>query len=693
MKARRLLALAILAIAFGCEGHQSPTAPSVVKSVPLDSTAVLSDGAHGGNPDFYFLPPLVPFPRTTNFEIGKFNSTLKPGLTVEICQLEPEYNALNVAILPLPTTNCVAGGALTTFAAGSVQLVKLPLRQWGWWTAFNLPPDGFYYVLWDTRPQPGQPALLNNKYYRIKVFVGSNVPMGYADVDPMSNLREWKYSLTGQVIQLVNGWMLPIPFRIQNGALCGGATSCTSETVSNKNRDGSGSTVVKVIGNDGFAIAGAKFPDGWLGPDPTSHVVVTISSVNTGPDKPDGTVGTRCHATLDLQQFRSCFKFTTTPLPFIGNTRKQFYVPVTVAVCYRLQGTGDPRAKFAEMYASNAPTEAPHALTEASDEGILGVPDRNCGSNRYGLRSSNPLIQLASAGWDKVKGGLGRVFGVKTAYAVDGGLGGFLDAFSFVGPALTAQIEAYPNPEGTTHLLTLVSGVATASARIVGNHQHHGDGAFGGIDRVPVTFIVDPTDGTLAPLTGESPPNTVADTTSTLSIPNVEGPPTLVPGIASVHWIPPSAPGTYHMKAEAPATGGPVIYSVTVPQPPAVSLGVLQGLWVNPTTPPAPTNVRYLTFNVDGDYVAVYAEGRCTEPNGSAFCPWDPTSADVSRWASDREITSIVSGAYWTKTMTVKYIAIDHIHVTTVTHFTGPAPGVDYIETDYTTEEDLFIYH
>ena len=314
MKSRQLLAISLLAIASGCEGHQSPTAPAA-KSVARDPSAILSDGAHGGNPDFFFLPPLVPPPfNNPNFELGKFNNALQPSLTIQICELAAEpSNAL-----PTATTACAAS-PLKTFAPGSVQLVNLPLQNWGWWSAYSLPPDGFYYVLWDTRAS----GLNTSKYYRIKVFLaGSTVPIGYADVDPMANLREWKFSLTGDVIQLVNGWWLPIAFRVENGALCAGAISCTSETVSNTNPGGE--KVVRLLGNDGLPVAGAKFPDGWLPSTGPQSVVVTISSVNTGPDNADRTEGTPCHADLPLQQFRSCFKFTTTPELARNDVGRQF---------------------------------------------------------------------------------------------------------------------------------------------------------------------------------------------------------------------------------------------------------------------------------------------------------------------------------------------------------------------------------
>jgi hypothetical protein len=547
MLARRLLALSILAIAFACAGNDSPTAPGIVKSVPLDTTAILSDGAHGGNPDFFFLPPLVPPPfRNANFELGKFNNTLKPSLRIEICELSSE--ALNA--LPKTTTAC-AGPPIKTFAPGSVQLVNLPLRQNGWWSFFQLPPDGFYYVLWDTRLQPG---LVASKYYRIKVLLaGSTVPIGYADVDPMSSLREWRFALTGDVVQLVNGTLLPIPFRVENGALCGGAISCTSETVGNTPK------VVQLVGNDGIAIAGASFPKDWLPPG-IDNVVVTISSVSTGPDNPDRTEGTRCHANLDLQQFRSCFKFTTTPEVPIQDveTGRRFMFPVTVAVCYILQDSEDPREKFAELYASG-PNERPHALKDASDLGILGATDHNCATNTYGVRSSNPLVQLASAGWSKLKGELNGVFGVKTAYAVDVGLGGLLDGMSNVGPAVTAHIE-----RSSVYGQKLGYGEVRSSAvRLTGTRFHNYDGTppVEGIQGIPVTFTVSTSGGglNLNQVPGTDTELKVTSTTVNNPFIGVNG-----DGFAQINWTMPSVRGIHTLTATSPAFNSPITFADTV---------------------------------------------------------------------------------------------------------------------------------
>src|SRR6267378_4263426 len=172
MKGRRLLVLSALAFAIACEDQKLPTAPAATgPRAPSGPSAIISDGAHCStpgivcNPDFFFLPPMVPLPlHNANFELGQFNNTLRPSLKVDICQLQ----STPADARGLPTANTMCDGApIKTFAPGSVQLVNLPLRQNGWWTLFGLPPDGFYYVLWDTR----QSNLDVSKFYRIKVLI------------------------------------------------------------------------------------------------------------------------------------------------------------------------------------------------------------------------------------------------------------------------------------------------------------------------------------------------------------------------------------------------------------------------------------------------------------------------------------------------------------------------------------------
>ncbi len=469
MKGRSLLALAVLSLALACEGNQLLTGTKT----PLDASKVVSDGTRvGGNPDFFFLPPLVPNPvNNSNFERGKFNNRLQPSLSVEICQLVAE--PLNA--LPTGNTACVSGPAVKTFAAGTVRQVGLPNNEAGWWTTHDLPNEGFYYVLWDTR----QSNLSTSAYYRIKVLLAGSIVLGFADVDPMDNMREFHNARTGDVIPFVDDASLPIPFRVEKGALCQGGT-CNSAVITNTSTTGTQSVTVDAGGGN---IAGASFPDGWLpspeqcskgSPSCPQSVIVTVSEVNT-------------------------------------------------------PGSG-------------LPGETTVALKDVSEGSLVSPATRNCsgGTPLITLRSSNPLMQLASTGWRKFKGGFGRVFGVKTAYAIDQGLGGIVKGFSNVSPVLTANIEASSSTE-----LTLTPGaITTSTVRIVGSHQH-ADHAPSGIGGLTVTFSA--SGGTLNAATV----TTAAD------------------GTASVNWTMPagSAPGPYTLTADGPALGGPVTFTATVQAP------------------------------------------------------------------------------------------------------------------------------
>jgi alpha-tubulin suppressor-like RCC1 family protein len=591
MKGRSsFLALVALGLALACDDQSSPTG----LKTPTTVSKIISDGSHGENPDFFFLPPLVQLKKNNpDFELGKFDRAVHAGLVVEICQLESrdadsdhrgssnsnssnssnrssnsgDQDDRNSPDFPTAATKCVAGELVKRFGPGTVNLVKLPASRGSfpkqldpdeWYKGRNLPPDGFYYVLWNTR----QTRLNDDKFYRITVLRDGSTPLGFVDVDPRSKGHKWRHSRSGQFIQMVDDVKLPIPFRVERGALCTGVALCTSVVVTGDNPNGD-VQVVTVDGGAG-AIAGVSFRDGWLpeGPGRPDRVTVTITEVPSAEDPVTHVRTTRCHTDLPFQQFNKCFNFTTTPPlapidPEIPSVH--FAAEVIVAVCYSLEGiASDPRRKFSQLYTSG-PGEQTHALEERNDVGILGPGARNCTTAPQGIGfgGSNPLTRLANTGWQILKGGLGQLFGVKTAYAVDGGLGGIVKRFSNIGPALTADIEPYPFSESNSVELTLEGGTAIARVKIVGN-SHHGEGepTSAGINRVPVTFFtVAEGDAGLTPVG--------ADVIGTNQL--------IVPtsafagdsGIASVSWTPPTEPGPYTLKATGP-TMATVTFSVTV---------------------------------------------------------------------------------------------------------------------------------
>src|SRR5437899_8942877 len=128
---KRAVALAsALAVCIACRDQHPITSP-------LRSSADFSDGRiPGGNPHFFFLPPLVKQPSFS----GTFNPALRP--VVEICQLDVDINDIPIA--------CSA--TLTTISPGIVELDLV---------------DELYHVNWNTL----LPPIYVTKFYSIHVHV------------------------------------------------------------------------------------------------------------------------------------------------------------------------------------------------------------------------------------------------------------------------------------------------------------------------------------------------------------------------------------------------------------------------------------------------------------------------------------------------------------------------------------------
>lgn len=198
---RPALASAALAFLVACQGDRtlSPNVPP-----PF---AAISDGAHAsGNPDFFFLPPIVPDPSgDANFSAGAFNPDLLP--VVDVCELNGD-----------PSAGPVQCGA-TAFGPAAANLAL---------------PEEHYAVNWNTDASNGGAGLDVTKFYRIRVFASTGgTLLGFADVDPVGTGKELKNVQTGDVVGLVDGRTLPVKFRVEEGALCSpaGTATCSSETI------------------------------------------------------------------------------------------------------------------------------------------------------------------------------------------------------------------------------------------------------------------------------------------------------------------------------------------------------------------------------------------------------------------------------------------------------------------------------
>jgi hypothetical protein len=184
-----------------CEQDELPT------DVPPspDPAAVISDGAHeGGNPDFFFLPPLVPDPTGyENWDDGGFNPNYSPE--VRIC---PGH----------PTESCVGTGAVARFTmtqGTGPEVVRVS------------EDDEHYIVNWDTGNVPD-----DTREYSIRVLV-NGAELGFVDIRLGSNkdLKEMRNSKTGDVVPLKDGRTVPIKFRIEYALCDPGADECYEEVI------------------------------------------------------------------------------------------------------------------------------------------------------------------------------------------------------------------------------------------------------------------------------------------------------------------------------------------------------------------------------------------------------------------------------------------------------------------------------
>ena len=450
----RFSSLAILALAFVAACDKDLRAPTTPPPSPDGITKSISDGAHEGNPNFFFLvPSLPPTSGLGTFKLGTFNSKLAPE--VVICRLD-------VASGAFPTDNslCASQTADLTFPT-DVHVVTTPATTFesGLQKTYTLPADGFYYSTWKTKGL----NLSGGKFYRIQVKIGS-LQLGFVDITPEpigTGIFTLYKVVTHEVVPTLQDGTVPIVFRIQNGATCYPVASCAEGTVTNTGNTTlngiPGTFVTAPSGNsDGKDGAKAFFPEGFLtglhdlAGNPLTSIVVTIKKVTP-------TVAEDCHNPVtnpQLLQFLNCYEFSVSPMP-----REPWATPVRVSTCPNLQSTS-ALGSLTQLWASDNDLAA-RPLAPA----LMPI---ECGSGSFGqigmIHSSNPLLRLAGNAVGAVEKGLSRVFAPRTAYAWDVGVGG-LDAgpgFSKIGwgmvPVVALQV---PQSAGTSSVIAVTAKVTT----------------------------------------------------------------------------------------------------------------------------------------------------------------------------------------------------------------------------------------
>jgi len=375
--ARLPLAAAALVLVVACQGERALTPAVAPPSFTLD------DGTRtGGNPDFFFLPPIVPNPSgSANFDAAEFNPELLP--VVNVCQLSG-----NPSLGPV-SCGTIVFGPVTAQAAVA---------------------DQHYQVNWHTDQSNLGAGLNVNAFYRIQVFVSEGgTRLGFADVDPVSSGKELKNLQTGDVFGLVDGRTLPIKFRIEESALCQtGNDTCSSETI--VLRDG-GSVVLEETGDR------VDIPPQNSGR--TITVTLQLCDREGGID-------------VDLRKFGNCLTVTSDPPLGEGFS---FDPPASVSMC---SVRTDPDV-VAELATLSEEQEDLVTMHRQDDGDIFALP-------HGGLFCDEPIGSGPSNLFRRFARSLGELFAPRPLHAatavLDVGPSGETDFFSDFQLALSAQLNA-----------------------------------------------------------------------------------------------------------------------------------------------------------------------------------------------------------------------------------------------------------
>jgi hypothetical protein len=470
MTRRALVCLSLLAFA-ACQGDRT-----LAPSTPADKPSlVISDGAHtgvgndpGANPDFFFLPLMVPSPRfNPNWTVGGFNRFLSPK--VVICPLDLPASAPASAVLI--STPCKSTGVVTLFGPSQVKLHTPP----------TLDPDddvsafsddwAHYHAKWQI------PNSASQKFYRIKVLVG-NATLGFADVHSTRSLFELLTVNYNKFVGRPDGWTLHIPFRIENGALClpAGHSPCSTSTID----PATGGTVFYTEGDE--TVGGVTIPPQPGGGDP---IAVSIQRCASG------------NLPIDLPLFGSCLTVLTNPARDDSNP---LIVPGSVFVCDLEAATGNLTHRQEELVSlhrkhgsqvdalPHVPDSCPTVISEGSFGGLIRAVAqgrwRAAGRELFGLVAPAPLY----------------------ARRLDVGPAGETFAFSDFQFALPAKMEILSGNQQSAP-----AGTALANPLVVLVTDLDGNG----VENARVHFAT--TDGSLTPTTVLSASNGQAQSSWTLS--------------------------------------------------------------------------------------------------------------------------------------------------------------------------------
>ena len=436
--------------------------------------ALIVDGAHAGNPNFFFLPPLVPNPvGTPNYDAGKFNAHLSPF--VEVCELTADPRVVPLADCASPTVR--AFGPARMALDGSTEQ---------------------YQLNWDTKASALNPAA----FYRIIVRgAPRGTPLGILDVDPVSG--GMKNIKTGDVYAFQDGRTLPIKVRIEQGAF--GSTN-SNDNVEQVVPSVLPPTGLDVTTNTGFA--GAHFSNGFLPPG-IDQVVVIIERLPVN----DGGSESSCLQS-GLEELEGCYRFRTDPdLHGLGADGEDllFQQNVIAGVCFQFPGdVGHDNEHPFQLHRR----EEVRGVLVGGAQLLEEVPAPFLHCDGFGATPpsigaafrSGRIGDIARAGLYAVSHAIGRAIEPKALHAVDFGAGGSTSEFSRFGFARRAAMTVTSGDGATAPAGTTIDAAVSVQT------SHHEE-------TIPVvgqavTFTVTGGGGTVSTPTCSAGPSCSANTNS-----------------------------------------------------------------------------------------------------------------------------------------------------------------------------------
>ena len=307
-------------------------APMAIRANGVGPTLAISDGAHGGNPFVFFLPPLVPQPA--------FDGTFAPDAdpTVAICTL----------------VDNACGTVVTTFDGDDISIL-----------------DGSFEVLWRTGTKHD---ISTAEDYRIEIRAGALV-LAFRDVDPKDSPREVPaHPETNDLYAFLNGRTIPIKFRIEEGFLCAALEFDDETGECNEGNLGDGLIVQIPESGTGISVPAQ---------DVDLPVAIAVEPCPNGQDLP-----------VDLPVYGTCIQVrTSTPLPALSPLAAVFICEVPEQLDERQRD--QIHLHKSEALDGSAPVFAlPNAPGLCPFE-IDGAPGINLNRGAAGLTSGFSYFQFA----------------------------------------------------------------------------------------------------------------------------------------------------------------------------------------------------------------------------------------------------------------------------------------------------------